>query len=231
MEPAADPAAMVVFGGGVESVRHVVVDGSVVVRDGELAWHSARMDPKTGKVIWTAPAGSHRAGFTPAVTEDYIVYGNYERGLTCCKIDEKGATLAWDFSKAPKPSNGKPGANFNTHFSSPLIHRGYVYCWASVPGSSSVVDVACIDLVTGKVLGSTPAAGSETTTSIVGSDGLAITGHRGYLAMFAWDGKECKRLGEPLMVRWESYTTPALADGRLYVRVFGKLACYDLVKH
>jgi len=37
MEPAADPAAMVVFGGGVESVRHVVVDGSVVVRDGELA--------------------------------------------------------------------------------------------------------------------------------------------------------------------------------------------------
>jgi cytosine/adenosine deaminase-related metal-dependent hydrolase len=36
MEPAADPAAMIVYGGGVESVRHVVVDGSVVVRDGEL---------------------------------------------------------------------------------------------------------------------------------------------------------------------------------------------------
>jgi len=36
MVPAADPAVMVVYGGGVESVRHVVVDGSVVVRDGEL---------------------------------------------------------------------------------------------------------------------------------------------------------------------------------------------------
>jgi 5-methylthioadenosine/S-adenosylhomocysteine deaminase len=36
MEPAADPAAMVVYGGGLESVRHVVVNGSVVVRDGEL---------------------------------------------------------------------------------------------------------------------------------------------------------------------------------------------------
>jgi 5-methylthioadenosine/S-adenosylhomocysteine deaminase len=36
MEPFADPAAMLVYGGGVESVRHVVVDGAVVVRDGEL---------------------------------------------------------------------------------------------------------------------------------------------------------------------------------------------------
>jgi cytosine/adenosine deaminase-related metal-dependent hydrolase len=37
MEPAADPAAMIVYGGGVEAVRHVVVDGSIVVRDGKLA--------------------------------------------------------------------------------------------------------------------------------------------------------------------------------------------------
>jgi cytosine/adenosine deaminase-related metal-dependent hydrolase len=37
MVPAADPAVMVVYGGGIESVRHVVVDGSVVVRNGELA--------------------------------------------------------------------------------------------------------------------------------------------------------------------------------------------------
>jgi hypothetical protein len=33
-----------------------------------------------------------------------------------------------------------------------------------------------------------------------------------------------------LPVKWESSTTPALADGRLYVRFLGKLACYDLVK-
>jgi outer membrane protein assembly factor BamB len=188
------------------------------------------LDPRTGKVVWSLPSGVHRAGFTPAVTEDHVVYGNYERGLTCYKIDEKGGTLAWDFAGVPKPPAGKPAANFNTHFSSPLIHRGRVYCWASVPGSKSVVDVVCLDLASGKVLGSVPAAGSETCTSIVGSDGVAITGHRGNLAMFAYDGKEFKRVGEPLLVKWESYTTPALADGRLYVRLFGRLACYDLVQ-
>ncbi len=36
MEPGGDPAAMVVYGGGVASVRHAIVDGRVVVRDGEL---------------------------------------------------------------------------------------------------------------------------------------------------------------------------------------------------
>ncbi len=36
MEPTADPATMVVYGGGVESVRHVNVDGRVVVSGGGL---------------------------------------------------------------------------------------------------------------------------------------------------------------------------------------------------
>lgn len=36
MEPGGDPAAAIVFGGGVEAVRHVLVGGEVVVRDGVL---------------------------------------------------------------------------------------------------------------------------------------------------------------------------------------------------
>ncbi len=36
MEPLADPAAVVVYGGGVESVRHVIVDGRLAVSGGEL---------------------------------------------------------------------------------------------------------------------------------------------------------------------------------------------------
>ncbi len=36
MEPGGDPAAAIVFGGGPEAVRHVIVDGRVVVRDGTL---------------------------------------------------------------------------------------------------------------------------------------------------------------------------------------------------
>ncbi len=43
LEPRGDPAAMVVYGGGVEIVRHVVVDGRVAVRDGELATADGRL--------------------------------------------------------------------------------------------------------------------------------------------------------------------------------------------
>jgi 5-methylthioadenosine/S-adenosylhomocysteine deaminase len=36
MEPAGDPATVIVFGGGVRAVRHVLVDGNLVIRDGRL---------------------------------------------------------------------------------------------------------------------------------------------------------------------------------------------------
>jgi 5-methylthioadenosine/S-adenosylhomocysteine deaminase len=42
MEPAGDPAATVVLGGGIHAVRHVLVDGTVVVRDRELQTGDAR---------------------------------------------------------------------------------------------------------------------------------------------------------------------------------------------
>jgi 5-methylthioadenosine/S-adenosylhomocysteine deaminase len=62
MEPAADPAAMVVYGGGVDSVRHVVVDGSVVVRDGELATADAAMIRREARAA--ARAVTQRLGWS-----------------------------------------------------------------------------------------------------------------------------------------------------------------------
>jgi cytosine/adenosine deaminase-related metal-dependent hydrolase len=62
MEPAGDPAAMVVFGGGVESVRHVVVDGSVVVRNGELV--TADVSAIRREARSAAAAVTHRLGWT-----------------------------------------------------------------------------------------------------------------------------------------------------------------------
>jgi len=62
MEPAADPAAMVVYGGGVETVRHVVVDGSIVVRDGELATGDGRAIRREARAA--AQAVSRRLGWS-----------------------------------------------------------------------------------------------------------------------------------------------------------------------
>jgi cytosine/adenosine deaminase-related metal-dependent hydrolase len=62
MEPAGDPAAMVVFGGGVESVRHVVVDGSVVVRNGALVTADASGIRREAR--GAAAAVTHRLGWT-----------------------------------------------------------------------------------------------------------------------------------------------------------------------
>jgi cytosine/adenosine deaminase-related metal-dependent hydrolase len=56
MEPFADPATVVVYGGGVESVRHVIVDGRIVVSGGRLTTAEAtaiRRDARTAaEAVW-----------------------------------------------------------------------------------------------------------------------------------------------------------------------------------
>lgn len=57
MEPRGDPAAMIVYGGGAESVRHVLVDGQVVVADGALATADAEVVRTDARAAATAVAG------------------------------------------------------------------------------------------------------------------------------------------------------------------------------
>ena len=57
MEPASDPAAMVVFGGGVEAVRHVVVDGRAVVVGGALTTAEGNAIRGEARAAATAIAG------------------------------------------------------------------------------------------------------------------------------------------------------------------------------
>ncbi len=62
MEPAGDPAAMVVFGGHAGSVRHVVVDGTIVVEDGVLT--TAEVGAIRRDARAAASAVSARLGWT-----------------------------------------------------------------------------------------------------------------------------------------------------------------------
>ncbi len=61
LQPFTDPATMVVYGGGVESVRHVVVDGHVVVHEGELV--TARADEVRHDARAAAAALAARLGW------------------------------------------------------------------------------------------------------------------------------------------------------------------------
>ncbi len=54
MEPLADPAAVVVYGGGMESVRHVIVDGKLVVSAGVLTTADGRGIKRTARAAATA---------------------------------------------------------------------------------------------------------------------------------------------------------------------------------
>ena len=44
------------------------------------------------------------------------------------------------------------------------------------------------------------------------------------------DPKDFRIMGEPLAIEVELFLTPAVADGRMYVRLKNSLVCYDLRK-
>jgi 5-methylthioadenosine/S-adenosylhomocysteine deaminase len=62
MEPAGDPAAMIVHGAADRDVRHVVVDGAVVVRDGALATADGAAIRRAARTA--AASLEHRLGWT-----------------------------------------------------------------------------------------------------------------------------------------------------------------------
>lgn len=62
MTPAGDPANTIVYGGGDNTVRHVVVDGRLVVEEGELLTGNAAAI--AGRACEAAAAIDHRLGWT-----------------------------------------------------------------------------------------------------------------------------------------------------------------------
>ena len=105
---------------------------------------------------------------------------------------------------------------------SPLYYDGLVY---------TVKDgglLACLDPQTGKPLkfDRLPAAGSYYSSPVAGDGKLYLLNAQGSLAVIQagrdWKVLSRSDFGEPV------YATPAIADGRIYLRTSGHLYCFGV---
>ncbi len=195
------------------------------------------IEAKTGKVAWEYTGHVNKLA-TPSISGDYLVCGGTggkfspkrdfgtdkkKIGITCFKLDEKGATRIWALE--PKHS---------LYWACTAIYRGHAYAFSGK-------EILCIGLKTGKIVASAVNKYAH-YTSILCADGRLI--HR--TAVFDPDPKNFRRLGvlqvgrEPIGL--EVYTTGAIAKGKLYLRApsagkshYGRrtgaptsIYCYDL---
>ena len=167
------------------------------------------VDPQTGAVLWATPLNTVSS---PAVSGDVAVVGNApaKTGLRAYHLSLTGAELLWSLEMADR------GA-------SPLISGGCVYAI----GGQRVV-MRCLDLPTGALRWEQP-FGSADYSSPVLVDGkiVAVIDNGGSLRLIAATPDQYQELAKAPM-KITRFTSPAVSDGRVYLRLTDAVACYDL---
>jgi outer membrane protein assembly factor BamB len=133
-------------------------------------------------------------------------------GVTCFRIDERGATRLWALEDG-----------FRTGHSSPMIYHGYGYFQTGT-------ELVCVEMKTGAIVAKEAVTNSNPCQAPIAVDGRVIMMARAGVLMFSEGDKGMKPLGAALAPPRESTITPYVAEGRLLFRGPNYLWAYDLRK-
>ncbi len=172
-------------------------------------------DPKTGKELWRAPGVKSNAIHTPLIGDGMIIVsaGYPEKRTIAIKLGGNGdltntENIAWKYEKG------------TAYCSSPILYGDYIYL------ISDKGMLTCVEVKTGKVVyeGARVPVPASFMSSPVAFDGkLLITSDDGDTFVVKAGPKHeiirTNSLGEPV------YTTPALANGKIYIRGEKNLYC------
>jgi len=160
-------------------------------------------DLATGKLAWVVPGmkGEHSS---PAIVGDRLAITGSD-GLAAYRLAPEAAEKLWAVDRCREGST------------SPLIVGDHVY----VVGSRTF----CVEWATGRVAWESRAAGY--IASPLAADGKIIGTNGEEFFMFKAAPDAYASLGR-VRVNMLHCASPALTDGRLYVRLEDSVACYDL---
>jgi len=173
-------------------------------------------DPVDGKELWRAGdciSGDH--GITPVVADGLLQVGNEYCEWCAIRIDGTGEVtethVVW------RGTDGLPDTV------SPLVTQGLLLL------STSIGDVTCYDAARGKILWDKEFDSEFTSSPTLVGDRVYLFGKqgKGWIVRPSRDGCEVLAetdLGEPCV------TSPAVQDGRLYIRGEKHLFCIGQVK-
>lgn len=169
------------------------------------------VDPRTGALVWEQRADVDNEG-TLAVGEHVMVTGG-RLGLTCFRIDERGAVKMWSL-----------GGAYSCHVTSPVIYGGHVYGWKT-DGTA-----VCVEVESGKIVGTAYFYSVRSCSSFVATGGRIIRPHLyNKVLLYDTDPATFRQLGDVWVApSYAECTTPALCDGRMFFRGKDCVYCYDL---
>lgn len=177
--------------------------------------------PEDGKILWRFPFRYNvSTAASPVVCGD-IVYcsAGYGVGGGACKITREGdAFKATELYKIP---GDKQIAN---HWSTPVYRDGHLYGMFSFK-KYGVGPLKCVEVATGKVKWEQPGFGAGNV--ILAGDKVLALADTGELVVVQASPDAYKEITRTKAVAGKCWSTPALSDGRIYVRSTTEGACLD----
>jgi len=176
----------------------------------------AAVDPVTGTVAWEHPwKTSYDVNAADPVIEGNSILLTSGYGTGAAVVDISG----------PKPTQRWFNKDLRGQMATPVVIGGYVY-GIDGQGDDREAKLKCIDLNTGRVVWQSPAAKAG---SLSAADGrlIWITGS-GELVVVEAKPDAYKELARAQVSSGRNWTSPVLANGRIYVRnAKGQVVCLD----
>ena len=164
------------------------------------------VDLTDGRVLWKGEGGNYSS---PTISGDDMAI-RFESSLAAFHLSVAESKKMWSFSLALDRA------------SCPIIYKDHVY---TVAGGRA----QCVELKTGKVLWDGAPGGGEISSPVLVNDKMVALWDSGNtLVMIRATPERYELLGKA-NVTGAHCTSPAVADGKLYLRLGDAVACYDLV--
>ncbi len=171
------------------------------------------VDPKDGKVVWSVKCGGVS---TPAVSGDLaVVAAGDPLGLTAYKMTPEKAEVMWSVP-------------WKDAHSAALIRDGFAYALGGAYYDRNQAKAICVELATGKTKWEQTVGQAQHSSPLL-SDGKIVAINGSALLLIAATPEKYNALGTA-NVGADMWASPALADGKLFVRTGKGVACYSLAK-
>jgi len=168
----------------------------------------AGVDPKTGAIRWSTPGGGDS---TPAIKENYaaVLSSKESLGFAAYRLSSNKAEILWNHPTDARRSQ-----------SSPIIFEGHAYLFEDG-------EHRCVQLDTGNVMWTQKIPSSITSPVLADGKIFSIINNGNTLLVVQANPQSRVELAKAnIRALW--VPSPAIADGRLFVRGREGIRCYDL---
>lgn len=182
------------------------------------------VEPKTGKELWRYAFDFKISTAASPVVDGDVVYcsAGYGVGAGAVKVAKQGGKLV--ATELYRSRGNKPLAN---HWSTPVAKDGYLYGMFQFKEYGKG-PVKCVEIATGTVKWEQEGFGPGHV--ILASDQVLALSDAGELVAIAADPSGYKELGRADVLDGKCWTTPVLANGKIYARSTKEAVCVEVVK-